>query len=107
MREGQASRVSGEDVADDVHDGLAVLASGVEVAAERVPVPGRLLGPEPTGDLLLGLRGVQVALGVVRCRGYPQVSEEPEHVVFAVLQAFKEAAAGLLPGAPEDPADLR
>jgi hypothetical protein len=50
---------------DGGHDVGAVLAGGVEVAADRVAVAGGGLGAEPAGDLLLGLRGPQVALGLM------------------------------------------
>ena len=64
--EGRHPGVSGECVADGGDDGLAVLAGGVEVAADGVPVAGGGLGAEPDGDLLLGFRWPQVALGLMR-----------------------------------------
>ena len=57
--------VPGEGVADGGDDVRAVLARGVDVAADGVPVAGRGLGAEPSGDLLLGFRRPQVALGLV------------------------------------------
>ncbi len=57
--------VSGEGVADGVHDVGAVLAGSVEVAADGVAVAGGGLGAEPARDLLLGFRRAQVALGLI------------------------------------------
>src|SRR6266542_5959939 len=57
--------VSGEGVADGVHDVGAVLAGSVEVAANGVAVAGGGLGAEPARDLLLGFRRAQVALGLI------------------------------------------
>ena len=63
-RQGWHPGVSGEGVADDGDDGLAVLAGGVEVAADGVAVAGRGFRAEAAGDLLLGFRRAQVALGL-------------------------------------------
>lgn len=84
-----------------------VLAGGGRVTADGVAVPGGLFGAESSRDLLLGLRGTQVALSLVGGRGYPQVRQEAEDVGLAVAQAFQEHPAGflLLPGAG-DTADL-
>src|SRR5512140_2848759 len=88
--------VSGEGLADDGEDLAAVLDGGGCVAADGVPVAGGLLRAEPAGSLLLGFGGAGVALCLVVRRGDRGVGEEPEHVVFAVFEAFQEAAGGRL-----------
>jgi hypothetical protein len=73
-----------------------VLGDGGDVPAGGVPVAGDLLGAEPARDLLLGLRGPQVAFRLTGRRRYPQVGGEAEHVSLPVAQAFQQVAAGLL-----------
>jgi hypothetical protein len=89
-------RAAGEGVADGGQDADAVLAGGVEVAADGVPVPGGLLGAEPPGYLLLRLRGAQVTFGLVGGGRDLQVIGEAEHVVLPVTQAFQQVTEGLL-----------
>ena len=55
--EGWHPGVPGEGAADGGDDVLAVLAGGVDVAADGVAVAGGGLGAEAAGDLLLGFRG--------------------------------------------------
>ncbi len=97
--------MAGEGIADRGENVFAVLAGGGDIAADRVPVPGDLLGPEPAGDFLLGFRGADVPLRLVGSRRDPQVGGEPEDVVAAVAQAFEQVPAGLLLAAG-DPPDL-
>jgi hypothetical protein len=48
-----------------------------------------------------------VLIGLVRGRGYAQVGQEPEHVVVAVVQAFRQQPAGwLFHAGAGDPRDL-
>ena len=51
-------------------------------------------GTPPAGDLLLGFRGPQVAFGLVAGRGDGGVGQEPQHVGFAVAQAFQQRPGG-------------
>jgi hypothetical protein len=80
-------RAAGDRVAQGGHCVDAVLGGGGQVAADRVPVPGGLLGAEPPGDFLLGLGWPQVPLGLVGGRRDPQVVSEAEDVVLPVAQA--------------------
>jgi hypothetical protein len=57
--------VTSERVAQRGQDVDAVLGGGGQIAADRVPVPGGLLGGEPSGDLLLDFGGAQVAFGLI------------------------------------------
>jgi hypothetical protein len=77
-------------------DVLAVLGGGGDVTADRVPVPGDLLGAEPAGDLLLGFGWPHVSLRLVGGGRDPQVIDEPQHVVVSVTQAFQQVPAGML-----------
>ncbi len=81
---------------DGGQDVGAVLGDGGDVSADGVPVAGDLLGAEPARDLLLGLRGPQVAFRLIGRRRYPQAGGEAEHVSLPVAQAFQQVAAGLL-----------
>jgi hypothetical protein len=74
-----------------------VLDGGGCVTADGVPVPRGGLGAEAAGDLLLGLRGPQVAFGLVGGGRNPQVGQEPQDLGLAVVQAFQEESAGFLP----------
>ena len=68
---GRLPGAAGEDAAQDGHDVLAVLAGGVDVAADVEPVLGGLFAGEAPGDLLLGLQRADAALADVfrsRCR---------------------------------------
>jgi hypothetical protein len=57
--------------------------------------------------LLLGLGGPQVASGLVAGRGDGGVGEKPQHVGFAVAQAFQQEPGRRLPGLGAwDAADL-
>src|SRR5512135_754443 len=86
----------------------SVLAGGGCVTADGVAVPGRGLGAEPAADLLLGFRGAQVAFCQVAGGRDGGVGEEPQHVGFAVLEAFPQVQGGRLldVAAAGDAADL-
>jgi hypothetical protein len=74
-----------------------------EGVADGVAVAGGGLGAKPA----LGLGRAQVAFGLVGCRGYPQVGEEPQDVGLAGAQAFQNQPSRLLPGfRAGDAADL-
>ena len=49
-------------VVQDVHGVLAVLAGGVDVAADVEAVLGNVVAGQATGDLLLGFQGANAAL---------------------------------------------
>jgi hypothetical protein len=49
----------------DVHGVLAVLAGGVDVAADVEPVLGDVVAGEAAGDFLLGFQGADAALADV------------------------------------------
>ena len=62
---------------------------------------------EPTADLLLGLGGPQGAFGLVAGRRDGGVGEKPQHVGFAVAQAFQQEPGWRLLGlGTRDAADL-
>src|SRR5487761_1639402 len=73
-----------ECVAQRGQDVDAVLGRGGQVAADRVPVSGGLLGAEPAGDLLLGFRWAYVPFGLVGGGRDAQVGGEPQHVAASV-----------------------
>jgi hypothetical protein len=52
------------EVVQDVHGVLAVLAGGVDVAADVQAVLGDVVAGQASGDLLLGLEGADAALAV-------------------------------------------
>ena len=59
------------EVVQDVHGVLAVLAGGVDVAADVEAVLGDVVAGQAAGDLLLGFQGADAALADVvrsRCR---------------------------------------
>jgi hypothetical protein len=87
-------RVPGERVVQGGEDAYAVFGGCGNVAADGKRVAGDLLGAEPAGDFLLGIRRVHVTFGLVRGRRYPQVRQEPEDVVLAVVQAFEQQPGG-------------
>src|SRR6266581_1220703 len=57
--------VAGEQAAQDGEDVLAVLAGGVDVAADVQPVLGGVFAGQAAGYLLLGLAGPDAALADV------------------------------------------
>jgi hypothetical protein len=83
---------AGERVAQRSQDVNAVLGGGGQVAVDRVPVPGGLLGAESAGDFLLGFGRAQVAFCVVGGGRDAQVASEPQHVIAAVAEAFEQVA---------------
>src|SRR5271157_1013567 len=107
--DGRYPGVSGESVLDGGEHVNSVLAGGGCVAADGVAVPGGGLGAEPAADLLLGFRGAQVAFGLVAGGRDGGVGEEPQHVGFAVPEAFQQVQGGRLLDvlAAGDAADLR
>ena len=61
----RAPRVSGHDGAQHGQDILAVLAGGVDIAADVKPRLGGVLAGEPAGNLLLGLQRPDAAFADV------------------------------------------
>ena len=57
--------VAEHEPVQDGQDVLAVLAGGVDVAADVEPVLGGVFAGEPAGDLLLGLLGADSAFADV------------------------------------------
>jgi hypothetical protein len=79
-----------------------------EVTKVEVAVPGGGFRTEPAADLLLGLGGAQVAFGLIAGGRDGGIGQEPQHVGFAVLEAFQQVQGrGLLDVlAAGDAADL-
>src|SRR5208283_312362 len=107
-RDGWYPGVSGEGVLDRGEHVNSVLAGGGCVSADGVAVPGGGFRAEPAADLLLGFRGAQVAFSLVAGGRDGGVGEEPQHVGFTVLEAFKQVQGGWLldVAAARDAADL-
>ena len=88
--------VSGEDAAQDGHDVLAVLAGGVDVAADVEPVLGRVLAGEVAGDFLLGLTG-RTPRSLMLFVGQTRVSVVNRSTACSrSRQEFEQVAAGAL-----------
>jgi hypothetical protein len=62
---GRSPWVSGHELAQDVHGVLAVLAGGVDVAADVESALGDVVAGQAAGDLLLGVQGMDAAPGLV------------------------------------------
>src|SRR6266536_3381073 len=90
--------MAGQGTAQGGHGADAALAGGVDVAADVQPVLSDVLAGQPAGDLLLGLRGAQVALGDVVRGPDPDVEAEPGHVGFPVMAELQQVPAGVLAG---------
>ena len=69
-----------------------VLGGRGQVAQDPVPVNGSGEAGQPTGDLLLDLRGPQAAFGVIRGGWDVQVVHEPQDVVGPVAEGFQQGA---------------
>ena len=69
-----------------------MLGGGGEHAADQVAVLGSLQVGEPAGDVLLDLRGPQVAFGLVGGGRDPQVGGEAQEVVLAPAEGFEQEA---------------
>src|SRR5690348_5249934 len=96
---GWAPGVAGERGADSGHDACAVLADGVDVAADVQAVLGDVVAGQPPGDLLLGLGRAQVPLADVVGGPDPGVEAEPQDVALPVPAEFQQVAPGWLGGA--------
>src|SRR5437773_9858685 len=92
-----AARAAGHEVVQNSEGILAVLAGGVDVAADVEPVLGDVVAGQAAGYLLLGLQGADAALAEVVRRPDAGAGREPEHVVLPGLAELEELAAGLLP----------
>jgi hypothetical protein len=80
----------------DVHGILAVLAGGVDVAADVEAVLGDVVTGEAAGDLLLGFQGPDAALGDVICRPDAGVLGEQQDVAAPAAAEFQQFAAWFL-----------
>src|SRR5258708_39528741 len=94
--DGWHPQVAVECVAQCRQDADSVLGCRGDIAADRVPVPGGLLGAQTAGYLLLGLCRAHVTFRLVGGGRDPQVQDEAEHVVLPVAQAFQQVPATLL-----------
>ena len=74
---GWSPGVAGEGLADGCHDIDAVLARGVDVAADVEPVLGDVFAGQAARDLLLCFGGPQVSFADVVRRPDPGVAGEP------------------------------
>src|SRR3954471_19669827 len=86
--------VVGECGADSGHDACAVLADGVDVAADVQAVLGDVVAGQPSGDLLLGLGRAKVALTDVVGGPDLGVEAEPQDVALAVPAEFQQVTPG-------------
>ena len=91
---GRLPGVSGEYAAQDGHDVLAVLAGGVDVAADVEPVLGGVVAGQAAGYLLLGFQRADAALADVVRRPDTGVRGEPEYGVLAVRQNSSSSRPG-------------
>jgi hypothetical protein len=91
--------VAGEGLVERGDDIGAVLAGGVDVAADVEPVLGDVYAGQPAGNLLLCLGGPEVALADVVGGPDPGVGAEAGNVVFAVAAEFQQVSSGVLGGA--------
>jgi len=89
----------------DVHGVLAVLAGGVDVAADVQAVLGDVVAGQAPGDLLLGFQGPDAALADVVRGPDAGVGGEAQHVVAAVAAEFEQLAAEFLLRAVLRPGD--
>ena len=83
----------------DVHGVLAVLACGVDVAADIEAVLGDIVAGQAAGYLLLGFQGPDSALRDIVRGPDAGVLGEQQHVASAVAAEFQQLVTGLLPGA--------
>ena len=88
--------VSGHELVQDFVGAEAVLAGGVDVAADVEPVLGDVVAGQAPGDLLLGFQGADAALADIVRRPDAGVGREPEDVGLPVAAEFEHLAAGLL-----------
>src|SRR5512132_1183297 len=93
------------EVVQDVHGVLAVLAGGVDVAADVEPVLGDVVAGQAARYLLLGFEGADAALADVVRGPDAGVPGEADHVAAAVTAEFEQFAAGLLLNAVLRPRD--
>ena len=77
---------------------MAVLAGGVDVAADVEAVLGGVVAGQPAGDLLLGLVRPQSGLADVVRGPHAGVGGESQDVGFAVAAELQHVQAGMLPG---------
>jgi hypothetical protein len=77
------ARRAEHEVVQDVHGVLAVLAGGVDVAADVEPVLGDVVAGEAAGDFLLGFQGADAALADVIRGPDAGVLGEQQHVTAA------------------------
>jgi len=80
----------------DVKGVEAVLARGVDVAADVEPVLGDVVAGQAAGYLLLGLRRADAPIAEVVGGPDCGVGGEPEHVSAAVPAEFQQLAARFL-----------
>src|SRR5215813_10047839 len=93
---GRRPRISGHEASQDGERVVAVLACGVDVAADIEPVLGGVFAGEPAGYLLLSFQRPDAALADVVRGPYPGVAGEPEHVVLPVTAEFEQVTSGTL-----------
>src|SRR5579859_2863650 len=96
---------TGHGAAQDFYDVAAVLAGGVDIAADVQAVLGGLFAGEPTGYLLLGLDRADAALADVVGGPDPGVVAEPQDVLLAVAAEFQQIPAGVPGGGVLWPGD--
>jgi hypothetical protein len=105
-----AARVAGHHIAQDGEDVLAVLAGGVDAAADIEPGLGGVVAGELAGDLLLGPQGPDAALADAAGGPDRGVAAEAEHVILPTAAELQQVAARALGGGvlrPGDAGDLR
>src|SRR2546423_4502046 len=87
---------AGHELVQDVHGVAAVLAGGVDVAADVEAVLGDVVAGQAAGDLLLGFQRADASLADVVRGPDAGVFGEAEHVVTAAVAEFEQFPAGFL-----------
>ncbi|MDQ3763262.1 MAG: IS3 family transposase [Actinomycetota bacterium] len=90
--------VSGDSLAQRGHDVDAVLAGGVDVAADVQAILGDVFAGQLPGDLLLCLGGPEIALADVVRGPNPGIAAEPKNVMLVVGAELQQFPSGTLRG---------
>src|SRR5437870_5644266 len=100
---GWSPGVAGEGPVYGGHDVDAVLAGGVDVAADVEPVLGCGFAGQAAGDFLLRFGGPQVSLADVVRGPNPGVGGEAQNVGLAAAAELQQLASGALRGGVPGP----
>src|SRR5258708_14327685 len=84
--------LAGKDRVERSQEGLALLAQGRQIAADRRVGIRPSVTAETARDLLLPLEPAQIAFGLVVVEGDGEVVEERKHLVLPEQEAFQRVA---------------